>query len=505
MREIYQLLQLINSMNKAEKRHFHLYANMQKGEKGYFQLYEAIEKRDDPEGIYKSFCRKNGKKAFEPAARYLHHQLLNSLCQVNSKENVQSEIFKLINRSSVLYGRKMVKEALNELSKAKDLAKHYEQDILLLLIRRTELNYISENDFLGLHEKELVAKQMQINECMKYTRSTNMHISLYTTLHFRLNYLGKIRSKEQKDLMNDLVLSELNLVANHYYKGFEAKKLHLLFQASYYLNTGSYKSAIRYYLELLNLFDEHDHLKQNPPIYYFTTIEGIINSLMIAGIYEGAPYFIETLKRLEQGDYSADFLLKVKLCIFFSQVELLIKAGKFKEALSEVEAGEENIYKKVHLFGLESQLKLYLLTSIVFLYNNKLKDARRFMRKIILEAKLFQLFPAFRTARLLNLIINAELNEYDLLENEIRSIKRALRKEKQAYITESLVFRFVLMYPIPKYEKTRTQLWEKMAKEIERVRESKYEQNLLNTFDFIAWIEHVLTKQELTKLINKPT
>lgn len=489
MLQLHKISQIVNSMNKAEKRQFSLYSTMQKGEKGYLYLYESVEAGKDLNDIYKLFCRKYGKKSFEPSAKYLYNQLLNVLSGMNSKDNIQSEIFRLINRSTVLYERKLIKEALEELTKAKRLAKHYEQDVLLLLIRRTELKYISENDFLGLNEKQLVGKQMQINECMKYTRSTNLHISLYTTLNFRLNTLGKIRSKKQKDLMNDLVLSELNLVANNYYKGFESTKLHLLFQASYYLNTGSYKSAIRYYSELLDLFNEHDHLKQNPPIYYFTTLEGIINSLFIAGIYNEVPFFIDKLRILEKGDYPTDFLLKVKWRIFSSQAELLIRTANFTEALALIHANEEELFKKTHLLNLEAQLKLYLHALIIFLYNNDLKNARRAMRKINQEAKLFQVFPVYRAARLLNLIINVEMEEYDLLENEIRSIKRAIRQESQAYKTESLVFKYVMMHPIPKYAKMRNILWKKLEKEIIEIRGDKYEQQLLHTFDFLAWIE----------------
>ena len=96
------------------------------------------------------------------------------------------------------------------------------------------------------HLKELVSKQMQINDVMKYARNTNLHLQLYDILKYRITYKGYARSNKQKENLNDLVLSELNLIANHSYQGFEAHKLHLLFQATYYLNAGNYKSAVSY-------------------------------------------------------------------------------------------------------------------------------------------------------------------------------------------------------------------------------------------------------------------
>ena len=71
----------------------------------------------------------------------------------------------------------------------------------------------------------------------------------------------------------------------------EARKLHLLFQATYYLNTGNYKSAIRFYQELITLFESNQHLILNPPIYYLSALKGILDSLHLAGLYQEMPFF----------------------------------------------------------------------------------------------------------------------------------------------------------------------------------------------------------------------
>ena len=58
---------------------------------------------------------------------------------------------------------------------------------------------------------------------------TNTHnYTIY--LNIVLSIKGYIRSDKQKEDLNDLVLSELYLIANSSYRSFEANKLHLLFQ-----------------------------------------------------------------------------------------------------------------------------------------------------------------------------------------------------------------------------------------------------------------------------------
>ena len=65
--------------------------------------------------------------------------------------------------------------------------------------------------------------------------------------------------------------------------------------------------------------------------------------------------------------------------------------------------------------------------------------------------------------------------------------------EKQVYITEKLLFRFLMAHPLPIYKKDQEKLWSQYQKDIMRIRQDKYEKQLLKTFDFTAWIESKLT------------
>ncbi len=500
MKKITLLFLLIKTMSKSEKRHFKLYTKLQKGNKRYMYLYELLLHCDTIEDVYKAFHIKYGEKSLTATCQYLYDLLIKILVYLNKNNDIQNSIFELIMQANFLYQRHFIDEAFEPLYKAKQLAKKNEQDILLMLIRRIEISYIQETGFRGLTEKALVKKQTKLIETQKYTRSTNMHISLYSTLKYRLKSLDKIRSKKQKELMNDLVLSELNLISNNYYQGFESMKLHLLFQATYYLNTGSYKSAIRYYNELLNIFDENEHIKKNPPIYYLTTLEGIINSVLTAGLYNEIPVFINKLQKLHKKDLQKDFLLRVEWLIIFSKTLYLLQKNSYVEAKNLFFYDNQIFFKKTNTLPIEDKLNLHLCSTIICLYNNEIKQANTHMRKIIRESKLYQLFPTYRIVRLLKLLIDVELNNIELLDNDIRSIKRSFRKDSQAYLTEKVICKFVQMYPIPNYEKTRNKLWKKLEKDILNIRNNKFEHQLLYMFDFTNWMESRLTGKELSEI-----
>lgn len=495
------LFVLINTLSKSEKRYIQLYSNLQSGDKIYVSLFNLFNKKQSVEEIYTLFCKIQKGSNFEIAVKHLYKIIMECLVKLRENEDTQTKIFNYISKADILFGRELFDAAFDELNKAKKLAITYENDPLILLTRRIELKYLGALGFEGISERQLVNKQMKINEIMKYSRNTNLHLQLYDILKHRLTYKGYARSDKQKEDLNDLVLSELNLIANSSYRGFEAEKLHLLFQATYFLNSGNYKTAIRHYQQLIDLFAENTHLMLNPPIYYLSALQGILDSLQVTGLYHEMPYFIEKLNEIEQNDYPTEFVLLVRFLIYQYQFSGYIQTGKFAEAEQLTARYEENLIKKMSLLSLEGQLKIHLNNAILHLCLNDMNNARKNMKKIFSSGKLFYTLPSFKTARLINLLIQAELRNYDFFENEIASIKRNINYEKHTYRTEKLLFRFVMAYPLPSYHKSRHRLWLQYKKEIDKIKQDKYEKQLLKTFDILSWIESKITERSFAEIL----
>lgn len=493
---------LVNSLSKAEKRYFRLYTHLQSGEKAYLVLFDLLDKNTPIQEIPVLFQQQTKGKSFEMAAKYLYHTLLECLLRLREKQDIQTEICNSLSKADILFERDLFEEAFNELESARKKAVLYENDLLLLLILRTELKYRSALQFEDISERQLVSKQMKINEVMKHSRSINLHLQLYNILKYRSIYKGHARSDKQKEAQNDLVLSELHLIANTSYQGFEAQKLHLLFQATYYFSNGNYKSAIRHYQELIALFEENKHLILNPPIYFFTALQGILDSLHVAGLYLEMPFFLNKLKEIPSENYSNEFNLTVKGYIYLYELIVCINTGRFNIAAPLVIEYENTLLKKISFLGLEEQLKLHLILAIYYLCTADLGKSRKYMKKIFGSGKVFYGLPSYKVARLVNLLIQAESGHYDFFENEIPAIKRNLPFEKQVYTTEKLLFKFVQSYPLPVYEKGRTKLWHFYQKEIRKIRKDKYEKQILKIFDFLAWIESKLTRHSFAEILQ---
>lgn len=501
--KVESLLLLTGSLSKSEKRYFRLLSQLQAGNKVYLYLFDLLEKNNNITDIYSLFAQRYPDKNIEVTAKHLYKVILDSLIRLREKQDMQTQIFNYISKANILFERELVNEAFAELEKALDLAVTYENDPLILLVYRTELKYCSTLNFSNINEKQLVNKQMKIHEVMKYTRSINLHLQLYDILKYRSIYKGTIRSDKQKEYLNDLVLSELNLMANNSYHGFEAEKLHLLFQASYYMEAGNYKSALRLYEELMWLFEENAHLWLNPPIYYVSALKGILDSLHTMKLYDDMPIFLGKLAGLKDKGYATEFSLQIQWLTYGYQLISCLNTGKFEEALQLYKDNEEGIYKKAHLLNPESQLKLLLYTSLLFISIHDFTNARKHIKKIFLSDKTFHTLPSYKIARLVYLLLLVELDKTDAIENEINSIKRDIQFERQVYATEKLLFKFVLAHPLPAYSKSREKMWGQYKKEMDKIRNNKYERQLLKTFDFLAWMESKLTKRPFGEVLRE--
>ena len=503
MNNTYILLMLVNTLTKAEKRYFHLCANLQNGDKVYLTLFNLIDANTSPEQLYTRFCQIQDGKSFETAVKHLYRVLLECLVRLREKQDVQTRIFNYISKAGVLFEREIFDEAFIELDKAKKLAITYENDSLLLLIRRTELKYLSALDFKTISEKQLVNKQMKINEVLKYARTLNQHTQLYDILKHRLINKGYIRSDKQKEDLNDLVLSELHLIANNSYQGFEAQKLHLLFQATYYLNSGNYKSAIRYYQELINLFNDNQHLILNPPIYYLSVLEGVLGSLRVCGQYDEIPYFLDKLKKLISDASSFEFQVNA-ICLLF-QYELFpyLDNGDFLDCTKLMAYYQKSLYDKEAWLSPVRKSELLLYTALVHIGNQNYKAAKKYISNAIIDHNI-KYQPLMRTIRLVRLIVYYEMHEYEFVYHESRSINRSLSSPKEhTFKTEHIILWFLNQQHLPVLRKDREAFWEKLLPEVQALYDDKYENQLLHLCDLTAWIEAKILKENLSDVLKR--
>lgn len=496
------LIHLINNLTKQEKKEFSLYIS-NKPEKDYIFLFRLIDdkKISDPEELKMSFLAAKPASSFNTVVIYLFDLLIDILTRLRTEQDSYYLLFNELLHARVLYEKSMYQECFQVLKKVKEKAVYYENHFALLVAQRLELNYLLTLDFEDMDEQKLLNKQYKMNNTLKSIRQLNEQSSLYELLKYRMINRGASRSLEETQKLDDLVTSEISIVASAGVENFEIKKNHQLFQANYFITVGDYKAAFNSFVELNKLFEENSHLWNNPPVYYLMTVEGMLESLRIMHNYEGMNYFIEKLTKLSSP--SSSFQLNVTYVIFIYRLFSFIDTGDFDKAGMWIAEHQASLIDKMLLLKEQQQAEMSLYIALIHLGNGEYRKARKRLSATIGRGHLYSL-PLFRTIRIVNVMIHYELGDVDYIQSEIRSIKREMSKNKGYNLkVESFLLKFLNYSFADTNRKKRAQIWESMAEEVHALYADKYETQILRKFDFVAWVEAKIFEVPLSDILKR--
>ena len=496
------LIHLINNLTKQEKKEFSLYIS-NKPEKDYIFLFRLIDdkKVSDPEELKMSFLAAKPTSSFNTVVIYLFDLLIDILTRLRTEQDSYYLLFNELLHARVLYEKSMYQECFQVLKKVKEKAVYYENHFALLVAQRLELNYLLTLDFEDMDEQKLLNKQYKMNNTLKSIRQLNEQSSLYELLKYRMINRGASRSLEETQKLDDLVTSEISIVASAGVENFEIKKNHQLFQANYFITVGDYKAAFNSFVELNKLFEENSHLWNNPPVYYLMTVEGMLESLRIMHNYEGMNYFIQKLAKLSSP--SSSFQLNVMYVIFIYRLFSFIDAGDFDKAGIWIAEHQTSLIDKMLLLKEQQQAEMSLYIALIHLGNGEYRKARKRLSATIGRGHLYSL-PLFRTIRIVNVMIHYELGDVDYIQSEIRSIKREMSKNKGYNLkVESFLLKFLNYSFADTNRKKRAEIWESMAEEVHALYADKYETQILRKFDFVAWVEAKIFEVPLSDILKR--
>lgn len=495
------LITLINSMSKPEKKAFKMASPRTGAVSHYMRLYNLISKDKSitADTVRAKYLKLHAGASFDTTVKYLYKVLLDTMLELRTEQDSYYSLFDKVLKARILFEKSLFEECFDLLHKVIASARKQENYYALLIASRLELEYLLSLNFPHIDEKTLLNKQFRVNEVMRITQKINQQSALYELLKHRVLNKGNIRSEQQKNELNDLVVSEMSLVASSNVENFEIKKLHQLFQANYLISVGDYKSALHSFYELNNLLESNKHLWSNPPIYYLLTLEGILDSLRSLRNYEGMTHFIDQLRKLNTP--SLNFSANVTCLIFLYELFPLLDSGDFTSCEKHMKKYSDDLFKKTQLLSLARNAELSLYTALIHFGLRDYGKAQKALNRIIFIGKNYSYLPLYRTIRLVNLMILYEKKDFDLIKYETRSIKRDMNVVGKEYKIERSVLSFVNKQSLPLSGMKRKAIWDKIRDEFEKMHHDIFEQQITRLFDFSAWIESKIRKIPLSEIL----
>lgn len=486
MQKVQSLILLIESLSKSEKKAIHLNSQIIKGDKKYIELYELIEKDkiSNIEVLQNEFCKKSPKNTFHPTVNYLYDYVLDLLIRIKTKNNNEYNLYIDFLKAKILDERKLEAEYYSKLNSLEDRCRKLNNFSLLLEIQQLKIEYIRENQLLQVTEDNLFENIYNTNDTLKILRQINEQSTLYELLMERV-INAKNQKNSSKDLLNDLVISEISLNSNLKNNIFEVDKIHLLFQAQYLIFVNDYNSALNTFIELEKLFSENKPLWNNRPYIYLRILEGILESLKGIKKYEQMEYFLQKIEEIESS--SQAFIAEKRAVIFIYKTIIYIDNNDIKATINLYDQFYNDFISKANLLNPYRYLYLHLYLSIIFILNNQPEKARRQITKII-NTKNYEGFALFRVIQLLNLTIHYELKNSHLITSRIRSIKRINKINNKKSKLEDILFFFLELSIETLSDQRKRNLVKRIEETFEQIRLRPIENNMARFFDFKEWM-----------------
>ena len=489
MAKLDSLIVLINSMDTADKRYFQLNTKMYEGKKDYQLLFELIDQSGLSADLVKAkFKKQKPDGSFEIICNHLYNLLLDKLSARDSEKEVEFQVLKAYQQAKFLANCNLFDDAFQLIEKFKAISLEYELFSHFLLLAKLEIRFFHQFEFKELDENKLVKLQSKIESVSRQQRAIENHTGLYNLICIRQIKQGTIRNEGEKEKLNDLAFNELQAVSGQVKNSFEAQKLHLLFQSTYFIKTNNPKSSLKVYYELNSLFENNRKLWGSPPYFYLSHLKGILNNLRWFGHYNEMPFFIDKIKLLLTEQSSAKNYIQNLIFLFESLI--LTDQQKYKEALLHLENQDTEMIEKNVSQPFVSRAELTLQLATVYFWNQEYKKALKIIRPLLNAGKPFLQAPQVKTIRFINMLIHLEQNDFDYLDSEIRSFDRSLKKKDKLFRSEEIILNVIRLCCRQTDLGKRTKFIEEQIRTLQELNLDKYENQLLKMFNFIYWLEN---------------
>lgn len=503
-----ELFDLIKSLTKSEKRFFKLSSSIQTGEKNYLKIFDYIDGQDeyDEAALKEYFKDERFIKHLPSEKNHLYKLILKSLRQFYGEQSVSSVLKQELKNIEILYNKALFKECKKFLKRAKRIAHEHEKFYFLIELISWEKQLTEESYESGNFNVDLNKIIEEESEAIDKLRNLAEYHILYSRINAIFRSGGFTRNEAERSTV-------LEISDNHLIKGKNTALSTRAASICYYIKglcaatNRDFSDSYTFFNRTKEILDNNPKIKLDLGKRYILTLFHLMRCYIDERNFEMAQEMIGEIKSLhgKKGFNSLDLTLKITNISLIDQMNLYNLQGKFEEALNVYNSHENektNIFEKS---SKEQQIKFLFNAAYTLFGSGEYKTALRLLNDILNdnEQKLRQDLYSF--ARILNLLIHFELENYEFLEYSSNAAIRYLNKIKRDYDIETVFVKQMRklartatrLESIPIYEETLEQIRELLKDENERV--------ILDYIDIESWLESKITDKSFVELVKGQT
>lgn len=495
------LQELIQSMSRNEKGYFKKYCGQYSSQKDqkYLLLFDAMERQQEynEQDLLKKLIGQIGADKLSHFKNYLYQLILKVLEQFYSSNFPEIEIRNMINQALILYKRGLVEHAKKQLRKAKKIANKFEDLYALgeiLQLEQKLLNISSESKTSFEQNDVFFSTEInnirQIEQLILSRRLERMIVDQ----HWMKGLGNQQQSVELFDQELSLIKSNdtLSVIAQLHYNN-----ANLLYQ---YVHQRDIKKAFEFAEKNYRLVRDNPMVGQTDESRYMRIIYSYLGFCLPLKKEKAFLDGIEILQNFSSKDLQTQanaFDIRYNLLFNYSLSFGVLDLGK-----NYVHNFQNEVPKFINKLSGRSQIILYHLAAYICHLSEDYEVGLDFINRIYNLKDYNTRIDIQCVARIQEILIHFELENWLLLISKVRNYSRFLKKCGHLYPKVDLLLRSinsVANNPATGYQ----QVFNKLKIKLNSLTDNLEEERFLEHFDFLSWINSKLENQSFRTIHSK--
>jgi hypothetical protein len=499
------LFQLIQSLEKSEKRHFKLYIkrSSSKEDLKIIKLFDAMDKLSDyDEKLLLKKLPGIEKPQLSNLKTHLYRELLASLRLLKSSDSIDLQLHEQFDYAHILYKKGLFVQSLKLLDRAKELAKSNQKFYFLTLVIALEKRIESLHITRGMQSRAelLAAEALEISSKIDMvTRLSNLALQLYSW------YIknGHARNEKDEQVVTSFLKENMPAKADELTGFYERLYLYQSYCWYSYI-CQNFLMYYRYSQKWYELFQEQPVMIRVETGSYIKGMHNLLNAHFDLRNFQR---FETTLKafeafaetpRVKQHD---TFRIQAFIYITSAKINQHFMHGTFREGLSLVPEIEEKLIEYALFLDPHRVLVFNYKIAMLYFGSGNYETSIDYLQKIINEnVDLRNDLQCY--ARVLHLMAHYELGNFEIIEYLIKSVYRFMARMENLTVVEEEMFKFLgISMKLSRY-KLRPEL-EKFLQKIKHLEKNRFETRAFAYLDVISWVESKVYNKTMSEILHE--
>ncbi len=221
--------------------------------------------------------------------------------------------------------------------------------------------------------------------------------------------------------------------------------------------------------------------------------------------FERAQNLIDEIKELNSNKHyrSLDSKVKIFTSHTIGSLTLFNRKGEFYKALNIFKSIEEEMGFFEDKLNKEKVLLLNYNKAYALFATDKFKDALKIINDILNDNEKQLRQDIYSFARIFNLVIHYELNNFNFIEYDSKSTSRYLNKHEKDYKIEKVFMKYIKKLAKEEFAPDKKIIFQNFYDEVDELLKDSQEQVILEYFNVKAWIYSKLKRISFSVAINQ--